>query len=266
MELNAKLTTLEDEVRLIKGEVKLILSEIRAAILNQDNPFSDSGQGFSANTNALDNRPPIRVVRVPANDEDEFEEQPLSARPPIAQGDVWEDLEPPQLQPAPPQLQPAQAFNEANWSPEPVPQAPPPPSRPAAATPEAAVQQRQPQGSPISPEEPTSPQPPASETRHQWGLMTIAGLCVWAEEAVKQVGEERLNVLLDLCEFTGNIDKESKEALLRLVTIVPADAEKNEKPSVNECLVVLHQLDALIHGEEKVETRLRKAADRCGSK
>ena len=80
--------------------------------------------------------------------------------------------------------------------------------------------------------------------------MTVAGLTVWAEEAVKQIGPERLRILLDLCEFTGYLSGAAKEALLRVTSLgLPAE-ERTTPPSANECLVVLHQLDALMRGEE----------------
>ncbi len=70
MELNAKISSLEDEVKLLKGEVKLILSEIRTAILSRSNPFSpDTGQALYADPEALEARPPIRVVKAPPEEE-----------------------------------------------------------------------------------------------------------------------------------------------------------------------------------------------------
>jgi hypothetical protein len=41
MELTSQLANLEDEIKLVKGEIKSILKEIRAAVLNSDNPFSN---------------------------------------------------------------------------------------------------------------------------------------------------------------------------------------------------------------------------------
>jgi FtsZ-interacting cell division protein ZipA len=40
--LSSKVSALEDEMRIIKGEVKQILTEIRSAVLAQDNPFEDT--------------------------------------------------------------------------------------------------------------------------------------------------------------------------------------------------------------------------------
>jgi hypothetical protein len=41
--LNSKVSALEDEMRIVKGEVKQVLTEIRSAILVMDNPFEENG-------------------------------------------------------------------------------------------------------------------------------------------------------------------------------------------------------------------------------
>jgi hypothetical protein len=92
--------------------------------------------------------------------------------------------------------------------------------------------------------------------------MTVAGLTVWAEDAIKQIGPERLRILLDLCEFTGYLSTAAKEALLSVTSLVPAAEEKGSPPSVNECLVVLYQLDALMRGEEPAGSRRLLSVER----
>lgn len=48
-QLESRVATLEDEGKIIKGEVKQILTEIRSAILVRENPFeSDGGRGGAA--------------------------------------------------------------------------------------------------------------------------------------------------------------------------------------------------------------------------
>jgi len=48
-QLESRVATLEDEGKIIKGEVKQILTEIRSAILVRENPFeSESARGFAA--------------------------------------------------------------------------------------------------------------------------------------------------------------------------------------------------------------------------
>jgi hypothetical protein len=263
MELNAKIASLEDEVKLLKGEVKLILSEIRTAILGQDNPFAEPGQALRADAGALESRPPIRVVRVPSDDEEaETPEQP----PPVKTSEaIWDDEteasvagaeplkepeEAPPEEPAPTPVRPVAARRATAQPPEPAPVAHPEPEpapAPAAAPPEPAAK-------------------PARAARAEvgtphWSLITVAGLAVWAEEAARQIGSERLRILLDLCEFTGYLSAPAKEALLK-VTSLAQEEERTTPPSANECLVVLCQLDALMRGEEPAGQSFRGLASK----
>ncbi|HLF76748.1 MAG TPA: hypothetical protein VJB57_04590, partial [Dehalococcoidia bacterium] len=43
MDLTARVTALEEEVNVLKGEIKLILQEVRTAVLARDNPFAGGG-------------------------------------------------------------------------------------------------------------------------------------------------------------------------------------------------------------------------------
>jgi hypothetical protein len=241
MELNAKLSSLEDEVKLLKGEVKVILSEIRAAVLGQDNPFTtEPGQGLHVDRSALEERPPIRIVKIPAEGQEEEPSIEFAETQSEASflGDAASPAEPEEVlaipEPTAAQLPPREQELPAAM---PAARAEPPPSPPpptvAAAHPPAI--------------------PP--QTTHEWSLLTIAGLAVWAEDAVKQIGSERLRVLLDLCEFTGYLSTAAKEALLSVTSLAPAAEEKDTTPSVNDCLVVLYQLDALMRGEEPAAAR-----------
>jgi hypothetical protein len=248
MELNAKLSSLEDEVKLLKGEVKLILSEIRAAILGQNNPFStDAGQSLYADPAALAERPPIRVVKVTPEDE---EEVALAPTPPEPVSEIpWSDEAD---LPAPEALE--EGIEEAEI--------------------ESTVSDRQEYAPPRPVEEPAptkrgvadsaspSPSRPASLPKQEvlaatcpqvvpnWSLIKVAGLMVWAEEALKHVGPERLQILLDLCEFAGYLPKTAKEALTRVMNLGLAIEERKRPPSTNECLVILYQLHALMQDEE----------------
>jgi hypothetical protein len=239
MELNAKISSLEDEVKLLKGEVKLILSEIRTAILSQTNPFSsDSGQALYADPGALETRPPIRVVKI--QPEDEGEELPVAASPPEpAPETFWPEEE----------GEPVEAEEEVAASILPPYEPPLPAPEPAPRTRKETPRPRPPQLGP-SPTPLREAKAAPSQAAPNWSLIKVAGLMVWAEEALNQVGPERLQILLDLCEFAGYLPKTAKEALTRVMDLGLAVEERATPPTTNECLVILHQLDALLQEEE----------------
>jgi hypothetical protein len=241
MELNAKISSLEDEVKLLKGEVKLILSEIRTAILSQSNPFSpDAGQALRADPQAPEARPPIRVVKAQA--EDEEDEIPVAASPAEpAPETLWPEEEEEPLE--------AKEEEDAVASILPPYEPPGPAPEPASATKRETPPPRPPQSRP-SPTPLREAKAAPSPAVPNWTLMKVAGLMVWAEEALKQVGPERLQILLDLCEFAGYLPKTAKEALTRVMNLGLAVEERATPPTTNECLVILHQLDALLQEEE----------------
>ena len=50
MDLTAQVNGLEEEVNLLKGEIKTILQEVRTAVLSQENPFALNGGDVSTGT------------------------------------------------------------------------------------------------------------------------------------------------------------------------------------------------------------------------
>jgi hypothetical protein len=194
--LESRVATLEDEGKIIKGEVKQVLTEIRTAVLARENPF-DVDAGI---------RPQQANVHVVAAAPDP----------------------PPQAAPAHPE-------------PEPEPRREPVPLRPEPA---------------YAP----PPQPEPEPAQPEWSLLTIASLSAWAEEAMRRLGSLRLEILLDLCEAAGHLSPESRAALSRVTELdVPAP---DSPPSTNETVVILRQLDALLHEEQDdaAPSRLRRGA------
>lgn len=90
------------------------------------------------------------------------------------------------------------------------------------------------------------PEPPGAR-EPVWSLLTISHLAIWVEDAVHRLGPRRVRTMLELCEIGGMIGAETKGALLR---IIEADApEPSRTPTVNEWLLALRELEALLHDE-----------------
>ena len=208
--LNSKVSALEDELRIIKGEVKQVLTEIRSAILVQDSPFDETPAARSRPVQIIPAMEPTRVEIVMPH-EVEAPPKVVAATAPAAA------VEPPALHLVPPSGAPAQpivhdgaAHTQATHAVAPAPVAPPP---------------------------------------HQprWSLLTIANLAGWAEEAIQKVGPKRLSILLDLCEVSGYL---SPEARLALSGVSELDVPNPTHPaSPMDVTVLLRQLDALLQGE-----------------
>lgn len=102
-----------------------------------------------------------------------------------------------------------------------------------------------------------APPPPAPEAP-RWSLLTIAGLSTWAEDAVRRIGPLRLEILLDLCEAAGHLTADARAALSRITELdLPEPAAQ---PSSNETVVILRQLEALVHDGDSDASRLQLRA------
>jgi hypothetical protein len=196
--LNSKVAALEDEMRIVKGEVKQVLTEIRSAILAQDSPFVENGA-------------PARSSR------------PVQIVPAVAEEPARVEIVMPHPEPAPtaapvhelPSAEPAAPQAEPTHVPHPVPSAP---ALPAAAR--------------LAP---------------RWSLLTVASLAAWAEEAFQRIGAQRLAILLDLCEVSGYLPPEARQALARVGELDLPGPEQTASPM--EVTVLLRQLDALLQGD-----------------
>ncbi len=201
MELTQQVATLDDELKLLKGEIKVILREIRAAVLSNNNPFT-------MDISALDAPAPSVPDETAATKEE---------APP---------------EPAMPEL---------------------PLAGPAAPT--GLI------GPPVAP---GGPPPPAQEETNaskgqRWSILTIAGLMAWAEDAVATVGSDRFRTILELATLAELLPEDMRDVLDRLAKLAPAGGRDKDKPiNVIECVVVLHQLEAILQGETPTRLPLRR--------
>ena len=98
-------------------------------------------------------------------------------------------------------------------------------------------------------------QPPNSK----WNLLTIAGLLLWAEDAVATLGARRFQIVLDLASAAALLPVETRDVLSRIVDLVPEEEKAEQPMNVIECLVILRQLDSLVHGEHVVRLPLKRS-------
>lgn len=272
MELTSQVAVLQDEVKLLKGEIKSILKEIRTAVLSRDNPFSAGLDAMAAGGAAQQPtaQEPILTPVPPAQPE------PIQ---PIAQPVPQTQPEPtpqPAPVPAPQPSAPAPA-----WSgPVPEPQAAPEPFWPNSPAPQQAAMTA---AAPVPPQA-TTAQPveldvdvdeagrepipirkgqaeaspvPAHEGP-SWSLPAIAGLAVWAEDALTALGPRRFQFVLELASFADLLNEDAREVLVGLIDADSLTSHEERPINVNECLVVLRQLEAIVHGEKIVKLPRRK--------
>ena len=285
MELTNQVATLQDEVKLLKGEIKSILKEIRTAVLSRDNPFS---VGLESVQTPMDEKTPAPEPVLPA-----IQPTPIAQAPVAPIGPAFQIPATPEVAPAPqaglnlggaPESQPAPAPFTPSAAPARL--APPPgnaePEAPTAAhakSTQQAAEAEAPEGDePEAPEaeemaanEPIPIRPAKQRQDEQsldeaapvkawpsWSLPTIAGLAVWAEEALIALGPRRFQFVLELATFAELLSSDAREVLASLMDADTLSHEEERPLNVNECLVVLRQLEAIVHGEKIVKLPRRR--------
>jgi hypothetical protein len=230
MEITAQMAALEEEVKVLKGEIKSILEEIRSAVLARDNPFT--AEGILPVFQPVQRSEPMSE----ASSEPETASQGPNT-PPTTAFDVEDQL--PCLVPA----APAVAAPESGDCPD---LAPPPTM--ARGGPELA---------------PVAPMAETPVPQH-WSVATIASLIAWVDETTSRLGATHLHMILDLARFAGLLPPEAEEALLKVIKLA-SSRKDSATVSVNDTLVALRQLEAIFQGAESDDLsvlRRRRSAGR----
>jgi hypothetical protein len=89
-----------------------------------------------------------------------------------------------------------------------------------------------------------------------WGMLTVASMAKWVDSALRQVGRERFETIIEIFELTSGsqvLTPGAKQALLRMAQLSDAG---NEKPActMNDSIALLTQLDALLRTNGRSES------------
>ena len=169
MELSQQVSGVQDELKLLKGEIKNILKEIRGAVLSEDNPFT-KGAGT----------PTFRAV---ARNDAAAAEEPEEPREDEVSPSAEEPDEPDAALAGGPTTPPAGALGGGPTTPPPGALGGGPSNEPTplhAAQVEASRED--------AAERPEKP---------DWNMLTIASLAAWSEDALKSLGPRRFQTVLE---------------------------------------------------------------------
>ena len=259
MELNEKVTQLEDEIKILKNEVQAVLLDIRESYLDRENPFlldarpmisqpvvinQQAGQPTPMHNDELpekmtpeDLEPDIGVKHVEDGllepDEDELLEpgedgvEELVSEPEL----VYEGEEEPFSEMVPTDEQELTAFDE-----------------------KANEEVKRVWRSEIDTESHLEPRQTTGNHDGKIDLTTIARLAQWVSETVKRLGHERTEVVLDISEMMGHIAPELKSIVAKFIAPVPDEYTGNV--TTRDYLASLVELNNLLGRENKSEVAL----------
>lgn len=222
MDLNSKVTQLEDEIKVLKKEVQAVLLDLRENMLNRENPFSPQPQMAPMVVAASFNAPPP-----PAEEKKEspLEEMPKEAPP------AKEEVE------LPP------AITEAFESDEPEEMPRKKEAKPPAQGDDDLVLAWKPAGDAEKGEFLPGNKNTAGGKAGKNTLETISSLMGWVETSVARLGFERTQAILDISEMMGHLSPEMKVILVKFMHPGP---EPVEKVSFKDYMASLIELAGLL--------------------
>ena len=261
MELNDKVTQLEDEIKILKNEVQAVLLDLRESYLNFENPVSREMAPMPEQH---------IVVSAPAT-------QPGAPQQPQPTGGESHEAGPEGQAGSEPSV-----ADEPTHTPEPAREAASPHAQESLYKPEPTTEQQllsepglksEPVSGPdvvatdeTAQEEVTRAWRPAKEFEMKFesggngdhsgqiDLATISSLADWVADVVKRLGSERAQSILDISEMVGFLDLELKDVLTRFIYATPGEYEG--KVTTRDYLTSLKELDSILGKATKFEIAL----------
>jgi hypothetical protein len=258
MELNGRVQALENEINLLKIEMKQVLVDLRDTILQNENPFSPrTFAGVAEQSSAPAASPSVDgAPTLPA-------ESDSGAAPQPAEANMTADLTTPASTPNGAH-QPAFAAASPDTRHPPaqagaaVAVAGPMPSSNGTAVHQAEWREAaypDTNGHTAKPAQYAAQS--ASMPGEMWGMLTVASLAKWVDSALKQVGKDRLDAIIEIYELTGGsqvLTPETKQALKRMAHLSEAENGAVPAATMNDCIALLTQLDALLRTNGRSES------------
>ena len=256
MELNDKVTQLEDEIKILKNEVQAVLLDLRESYLNNENPFNanagnnQGGQPIIINQPAPTpppEAPPMPDPSCEAEPEPEEnvselpekkEDTPVVPKPEVKIQDIT-----PMAEPDFPESQHAE-IREAGIQ------------RPSFSTfDETSIQDVVKGWRPnTNGETSVFPGKSGKSPVSKIDLENISKLAEWVETSVSQIGHSRTQTALELSEMLGILTLELKNVLLKFIN--PASEGNEEKITTRDYLAPLIELSGLLGRDNRSEVAL----------
>jgi hypothetical protein len=244
-DLEPRVNQLEEDVAILKGEIKSVLLEVRTTLLSQSNPFTGS---------AFQNPTPPPAPPAPA--------APAPAAPPAANHQVehanlfFENATaffPEEPRQDAGRTQQTQNNNGLSFTaPAAAPQ-PQPVAQPQQQLPQPIQLVEQQPAVVIAPQQPV-PLPVAP--RRSWELNTLAMLLAWCQGNMVRLSNKEMTSLLSLARYGGLVDEELAGILLDISGSFDVGKE-GRAATVSEYLLALHELHTVVKDEEEPSKKLR---------
>lgn len=210
MDLENRVLTLETEFKIIKGEIKALLLDMRETVNDMENPFRSPepaiGNMGSVKGKLLEARglPPIEkslIKKIPAVEADSgfFEE--------TAEPEEAEEIE--------------EFFGE-----------------------EAEIPKRQ------DKTQEKSQEVPRITMENDINTYTLVELMRWTDYTLSTIGKKRLEEILNLYALTGHLPEKVKDVIVNIAKLSTADVAEESQATMNDNITVIAQLHEILNPGE----------------
>jgi archaellum component FlaD/FlaE len=254
MELNDKVTQLEDEIKILKNEVQAVLLDLRESFLSNINPFSPSTiitKIAAPDVPEISNEP----TEVPVTTETLIPEPGISDR--VEQNTqivVDNSEEEPCIEADDEENDEIMDVDEGDEDIDDQPgffTGPESTTDNQESTREVDNMVWHPE---ISMKEQPVPKEAIAVEEKKLDLEMIAQLSLWVEDAVKRLGPLRTRTILDITETMGYVDSDLKNILVKFIH--PASDGDVVSATTRDYLSVLVELNRLLNTDSRMEIAL----------
>lgn len=209
MELEKRLADMETELKIVKGEIKELLVDIRDLVNRNENPFYNGQRNIVSRLETKGKEAEVEN-KLPADEENK--DLKLSAGVPETALENGKNKESAQ--------EPVKIISQDEFPEE---------SMPRQKTPTKEMQV-------IEPEVPV----------RKIDTFTLVELMRWVDYAVRTVGHSNLEVLLDLYSLAGPLSEETKYVIKNIANLSIEEPACEDRVSMKDNITVLSQLSAIL--------------------
>ena len=229
MELNNRVTQLEDEIKILKSEIQAVLLDMRENLLNRENPFTLS--------------PPVSGRPIAINNQ----------LPSLNGGEPDVILQEEKPEKAPYVIDEPQAGPEATEPPKPVSEAGPPKKRGTTAHEQLTAKEVAREWRPAAePEAGVGRKEAPDSPNGKLELTVLVGLTQWVETTVTRLGPGRTQAILEVSEVIGHMSPDLKNILVKLIH--PDHAAPGKKIIPRDYLKSLMELSNLLGKDSRPDS------------
>lgn len=252
MELNDKVTQLEDEIKILKNEVQSVLLDLRDSFLNNVNPFNP--EAYIAPAPSLSGVKATTEYEVQAPG---IQEKQESCPEPVietaaAAPEHRDDEEIPEIDEIPAYIGIDEDMKIDNLFSDTFTGFKP------GSNGSNGSKNREPNATwrPGTGEAVSQPKTrdPIAVQEEKLALNTIENLSQWVEEAVGKLGPERTRTILDITETMGYVNPDLKKILVKFIH--PASGGESAKVTTRDYLSTLVRLNDLLGADNRMEIAL----------